>query len=1284
MKRTEHSPTRTPITTGLVGMLGGFLKARGIRISTALASTLTTALLLLTFAAASAQASRGYIFEKAIGTGAGSGAGQMELQAPEHQVGGGGQTEPSSGVAVNPVTHDVYVADTNNHRVDEFESDGAFVRAWGWGVGGGVGFEDCTAAGLGCKAGVSGSASGEFELPMFVAVDPSDGDVYVGDTGDDLVSKFTEAGVLVSSWGNNGENTTTHKRTEPNGQLNGSGTETFGALAGIAVGATGTLYVINEGGFPTSTLFAFEANGKFTGQETLSEISRPRGLTVDGEGDLFQVKGLQTVEELTDVGGDVGQVTDAEVTIEHPLATAGLAADPATEELFVDAFGTEIARYAFVAGEVLQAGGNSCPVAGGHGCNPTESFGHGDVGQGAGIAVDSSDASVYLADSSSDQLKVFALEPPSAPLLAGLSVTEVTDSSATFTGEIDPHGAQAGYQLQYAPCVLSAPGCEPDTAPAQPLAAGAGFDSEPIAPIHVQVGLQPHTVYHFRLLAENEALGVARTSYSEERTFTTRGTGEFVLPDDRQYQLVSPAARHGALIEPIGEQGVIQAAPNGDALTYLTDFPTESNPEGYVIFQQALSTRGVGGTSSWSTRDITPPHSAPTGVPVGSGFEYRFFSEDLEDAILQPLGAFDPAFAQEASPQATEQTPFLRADFAAPNAAEQCTTFSCYQPLVTAAPAGGDVPEGTVFGQETSSGRACDESVPYCGPYFLGASPDAEHVIFETAVPLTTTPVPPESLYEWSAGAPASERLRLVSLLPANASGEVLPASGPSLGWSDGSLKTDRRDAISPDGERVVWDSDGELYLRENATEPQSPVGPHGECLDTAEGCTFAIGAGLSGELRFQIANREATKIFFTNGGDLYEYDVQGAALNRLTENGEVQGYVIGASEDGTWVYFVANGVLGDAAQHGASHGDCGEAPGDTCNLYAYHDGTITLVAVLSGADGPDWASEGELSGLTARVSPNGEWLAFMSERSLTGYDNEDVTSKTPGEHMDQEVFEYHAGAGGAAGALICASCDPTGGRPAGREYKGAGLSTSVGGLVGGDQVWKPATWIAANVPGWTPFALDEALYQSRYLSNTGRLFFDSSDALVPKDTNETENVYEFEPAGLGTCSETTSTGSSVYVPSGGGCVGLISSGTSPDESAFLDASESGGDVFILTTQKLSTQAFEGGREIYDAHECGAEGVPCTTAAESPSPCETEASCKAAPEPQPGIYGPPPSATFSGPGNLTPEIAPPPKKVVKKTVKCKRNFVKNKKNKCIRKKRKKRAKRAGRNRGTKS
>ena len=455
-------------------------------------------------------------------------------------------------------------------------------------------------------------------------------------------------------------------------------------------------------------------------------------------------------------------------------------------------------------------------------------------------------------------------------------------------------------------------------------------------------------------------------------------------------------------------------------------------------------------------------------------------------------------------------------------------------------------------------------------------------------------------LYEWANG-----DLQLVSVLPG---GEpATPAVAQTLGMNNEVM----RHAISPDGDRVVWSNSAHLYLRKLAEEE-----------------TIELNAGLSGKPVFQTANAQSTKIFFSEEGGLYLYDTETNARTTLVgAKGGVQGTIAGASEAGSQVYFVANEALPgvQGAVSGNCHGDTSTAA-NSCNLYELHEEggswQARLVAVLSGEDFPDFR-EG-LMGLTARVSPDGNYLAFMSQRPLTGYDNRDANSGK----RDEEVFLFDA----ATGALECASCKPTGGRPEGVEYK-----KLLNGLVAGDSVWRPSSWLAANVPGWTPFRLLAALHQSRYLSNSGRLFFNSSDALSPQDVNGTEDVYEFEPPGVGNCTSSSPS----FSNRSGGCVGLVSSGTSREESGFMDASESGSDVFFLTTSKLVPQDFDTALDLYDAHVC-TSASPCIKSPEEPGPpCASEASCKAPPTPQPEIFGAPASATFSGAGNITPPAATP-------------------------------------------
>jgi hypothetical protein len=289
---------------------------------------------------------------------------------------------------------------------------------------------------------------------------------------------------------------------------------------------------------------------------------------------------------------------------------------------------------------------------------------------------------------------------------------------------------------------------------------------------------------------------------------------------------------------------------------------------------------------------------------------------------------------------------------------------------------------------------------------------------------------------------------------------------------------------------------------------------------------------------------------------------------------------------------------------------------------------------------------------LTARVSPNGEWLAFMSQRSLTGYDNHDARTG----QADEEVYEY----GARSGTLSCSSCDPTGARPQGVEY--GQLNTGEGGIAGGDSVWESSTMIAAMVPAWTHYTITNALYQSRYLDNSGRLFFTSSDALVARDVNSTEDVYEFEPegvpAGAAACTSSSGSGSVAFRPAHGGvvagvvvtespgCVGLISSGISSQQSAFLDASETGSEVFVLTSAQLGREDKDTAADVYDARECSAAS-PCReeTAALTPE-CDSEASCRPARSPSPELVGSGGSATVFGPGNLVTNVGPP--KTVKK------------------------------------
>jgi DNA-binding beta-propeller fold protein YncE len=1151
----------------------------------------------LVLAAAPAQAARGHVLSLSFGE-EGSAAGK--LSGPR-------------GVAVNESSGDIYVVDKGNDRVEYFNSTGAYVGEFN---GSGENLAEGKAA-----------PTGRFSEPEAIAIDneagsPSEGDVYVADSGHNVIDKFSASGKYIGQI----------KETSSGSSLE--------KLRGLAIDDRGKLWVCQEAG-------EIDAFSNAVENEFLSRINlaghRPHPYE-EGQGCPFAV---DTNDDIYVHNRPISKLNSSgeELILEFDSLTSEffisvqVAVDLANNEVYIsnadgeDSIGRFTATGTFV-----------------------EKFGSAELTgfepRIQPLAVDAQTGEVYAADKEADRVYAFALEGEGRPTILSDAPSVVTTTSATLEAQIKPTGPETTYYFQYGTAECSATPAACSELPAPPGASiGGGFE-EPTVSVHLQ-GLQPATAYHFRVVASN-ALG---TSDGVEQTFVTQTAGgEFALPDDRLWEMVTPPEKHGASLIPVGnEQGAdIQAAKNGDAITFAATAPLATNPAGSRALEvtQGFSTRT--GPGVWSTQDITTAHDEGSveGLAVGSANEYKLFSSNLSLGLVEPTGdtPLPPL------PAGAEKTMYLRTDGGE------------YMPLLTTA----DVLLGTKFG-----GSGDIEG----GAAFVNGTPDLSHVVLDSQLQLTTTPIGKAGsyLYEWAGG-----HLQLASILP---DGEPVPASLGDRGERDNG---NTRQAISSDGSRIVFEANnGHDYLRD------MPSG-HTVQVDAAQG-TPEPPAGVSA---YRTASSTDSRVFFTSyerltgdsttrfevepyTTDLYEFELTSGPgqppagkLNDLTvdanagESADVLG-VIGASEEGSYVYFVANGVLGDAAANGAKPGDCERTFNDltqTCSLYVDHYNTAInaweqphYIATLSGADAPSWGEHHlDLDGLTARVSPNGRYLAFMSERSLTDYENRDFVSGVP----DEEVYLYDAD----SGRLVCASCNPTGARPSGilvGEKFNERLVDATRGL------WENR-WLASNIPGWTTKDLSSAVYQSRYLSNSGRLFFNSADALVPADVNGREDVYEYEPAGLGSCQAPGygQSASDVFDERAGGCIGLISAGTSPEESAFMDASEGGGDVFFMTLSRLSPQDFDTSLDIYDAHECTALAPCAPPAAATPPPCSTGDACKPAPAPQPSIFGAPSSETFSGAGN----ISPPPAAVVKpktKTAKCPDGKKRNEHNQCVKGKTKK-------------
>ncbi len=1148
----------------------GSLPVRHAGVATLLGPCLLAVLALL-FAAAPALAVRGHVFSTSFGS-KGSGDGQLE--------------DPQA-VAVNEANGEVYVLDQGNGRVEYFSSAGAYVGQFDGG---------------GAPSGAF-SFGGELESDG-IAVDndpssPSFGDVYVADAGHKVIDKFSSTGAYVN-------------------QLTGFTQPPCGGVCGVGVDASGRLWAGTiAGAVEYSNAVANVLLGFTEAKLPSTNTFNTTGFAVDSRDDLYAHSRSGPIFESYPFGplGELlphAQSVNGGVDVEP---STGLATELSTNDVYVDNI-SSVARFG------PSASGESPEI---------ERLGVPGM-TGSGVGVSAKEERVYVADSKAGLIDLFVREEPGPPSVQEESVSDVSGNSATFEAQLDPRGTGSEYRFEYGPCpsiAACATSAYGQSAPVPDAFFGSDFEAHAVS-VHVQ-DLLAGSVYHYRVVVHNEHDPPGTVVEGVERTFTTQTAGALGLADGRQWELVSPPDKHGALIEAIRVQGVIQASAAGSAISYFADAPTESGVPGYSSAVQVLSTRGGGG---WRSRDMALPHETFVRPSIGEGFEYRFFSEDLSLAVVQPFGSFVASIA----PQASEQTPLLASDYLNGDVNDWCAS-GCYRPLVTRA---NDTAEPfEPFGEE----GLCPAAQVVCGPEFLTGTPDLAHVVLRSRFSLTSTPAPTGGLYEWGGG-----RLALVSVLPEGEGAGA--ASLPILGQGG---EQGARFAISNDGSRVFWGASGHLYVRDLAL---------GRSLRLDSLQAGASGEGSVGP-EFQLASSDGRKVFFTDTQrltgdsgaktghrDLYECEivvVAGGLECRLTDltplsggqPADVQGAVLGASEDGSWVYFAADSVLENngAPVAGAVHGTCDESsslPGAVCDLYVRHDGVTSLVAVLSGEDSPDWAHEAEvqeLPSLPARVSPDGRWLAFMSRQQLTSYDNRDVVSGKP----DEEVFLYDGEPGPGAPALVCASCNPSGARPRGAKY----VNDS---LVGGHQVWGDSAWLAASVPGWTPYKSGKARYQPRYLSDSGRLFFNAHDALVAQAQNGTWDVYEYEPVGVPAGGHGCTAQSATFSERSDGCVGLISSSAASRESAFVDASESGQDVFFLTTAKLSPQDFDDAVDVYDAHEC-TEASPCLpTPAAQPPPCETEASCRAAPSPQPSIFGAPASATFSGAGNV---LSPPAGSAVK-------------------------------------
>jgi hypothetical protein len=812
--------------------------------------------------------------------------------------------------------------------------------------------------------------------------------------------------------------------------------------------------------------------------------------------------------------------------------------------------------------------------------------------------------------------------PAIAPSVITSSVASASASEATLSSQIDPGGAPSSYHYEYiTEAQFQADGENfgegtSSTPQAGPLgSAGDNQEHEAGATI---TGLSANTNYRFRVVAQNDvetARGPVALLFTHSPDAPIGCTNEALriendsqpLPDCRAYEQVSPADNAEAFV-PFGQnleaEGLVaslwpmQAAADGEALAYVAEPPSSGSGEG---------TGNAGGgegdeqfakrtSEGWSVSDIQPlASSAETS--------YQAFSSSLQSSVLR-----------------TGKEEALQSGV--PGRCDQLYS----RP--------GTGPFSALFEGQTGCAELSN--------FFVGATSDYSQVAFESREALaegaTTSSgeLGHENIYDSTAGI-----VRTVNVLPGSSPAPVSNATVGALsnepavllGTGAGLPAINASGAVAATGSAIFWTNlaTGIVYARENPSQEQSAV-TSGDCTHPELACTLQVSAGAA---TYQTATPDGRYVYYTESGKLLRYDTTTQQREELAGASAGVLGVIGvdeAGEDGAYLYFVAEGKLsGDAearkceasSGQAAKEEEEGKAPtGFGCNLYVIHAGETKLAAVLSASDdefkgstfGTPQPKKGDwrpvLGYRSAELSGDGQSLVFMSSRRLTSYQNVNIHGECGGggvkpTHSCVEIYRYDE----QSGEIACISCDPSGAPP----------------LSGTD---------ARNQEGratYLPGDFGSIVHMRRLISANGdRVFFNSDQPLSPQDINGVQDVYQWEASGTGRCVG----GSSV---NGGGCVSLLSGGTSTSGSLLIDASESGGDAFFITRAGLVPGDKDEKPDVYDVREGGGfpAAVQVKVCVEGEPGCPSR-SASSAPAPALSLG----SVIFSGDENLSP-VAPP-------------------------------------------
>jgi hypothetical protein len=830
-----------------------------------------------------------------------------------------------------------------------------------------------------------------------------------------------------------------------------------------------------------------------------------------------------------------------------------------------------------------------------------------------------------------------AIATDGPPQIDPVSILAVLSESAKLRVQITPAGSPTTYRVDYvADEDFQVNGFANAASAPQPEGeVGAGN-----APVSVMVplpGLTPTTKYRFRVVATNgvdsmaSPTGVLVTAGISSVSPQGQFPGQGFLPENRAWELVSPPDKNGGDVMPTTFR--TRASASGDSVGFAS-LASFAGADGAGVASEYISVRSLNpnpANSGWTTHAISPRQLSPSYDHILAALEPHYLREFSADGQMGILSSTRP-LTDDPTVKKTINL-YLRTNLKSPGPASYQLLTECPRCVETST----SIPPLAII----TSARFLAPNLVGATPDFSQVAFESRYPLTSDAPDLASDcnleadglTVPffcGQRLYEWSGGV-----TRLTGRVPQSpdeshcddANGTPCMAADVSFGGggrprgqkiayhvvsnaSDGHSRVFFTQPTNASGAtasektgferaQINLSEEGRLFVRtdhslteqlnssERTENPADAYAPAQYFDATPDGhrAYFRSRQALTDDA----AADDRPKLYMYDASKPAEDPHNLTLISKGVDFSAIPG-VIGTSSDGAYVYFIGQEDSG-------------------LSIFMSHAGDLDVVAPLPDVEASILENTPNVEEFThyplnAHVTQDGQHLLFTTtegEGVLSSKGREDFEQNGPGcvtnddpytgtDPQCRELYYYTA----STDSMQCVSCNPTRALPTGSAH---------------------GTYEGLNRVGGTVMSPRR---RGRVVTEGGGLvFFSSPDPLVPRDVNGVSDAYVFD------------------VDSGG--VHLLSSGESGYPSHLLEISADGSDAFFVTRERLSRWDRDESLDLYDARVGGGFPEPSV-----PVPgCQGD-SCQ--PPSIPLIDPTPASSAAPGPGNVRPRKKHRPRK----------------------------------------